>query len=286
MVLRGRALQFCSPPAFLRKPGMSTRLLLLFSLVAGISSGAQLISSSSIGGGTGNISAIDNNPTLSSVVSTERANVEPDRTFIARSSAGFGHLHSFSQTIWDNAVVAANVPALSQTSYAIAEARELLFPSINEAVLAIQLDASGWFSVNGGNSANNFALMSARLSVEGATLQVTQPGRRTLLVPYSITPGGSLSVSMYLLTQTYCEFTGPLTYAPFCRMTADFSHTVRAGGAQLLDPNTLTPITGATLLSESGFDYTAPIPPSAVPEPASLSLLAAGALFLVWRQRA
>jgi hypothetical protein len=93
-----------------------------------------------------------------------------------------------------------------------------------------------------------------------------------VLIPFSI---ASFDLSVGLTTVAFC-------HAP-CTTSSDFSNTALIGGYHILD-NSLNPIPGATLTSESGYDYVTP-PGSAVaaaPEP-GLTLLTAAVAFALAR---
>jgi hypothetical protein len=100
-------------------------------------------------------------------------------------------------------------------------------------------------------------------------------GDARVLLPFT---GGELGFSAQLTTLVGCK-------AP-CSASADLGHTALFGGYQILDSaGHLIP--GATLTSESGYDYVTP--PSgdaaAVPEPATSGLIALAGLAMWGRRR-
>jgi hypothetical protein len=68
-----------------------------------------------------------------------------------------------------------------------------------------------------------------------------------------------------------------------CSLSGDFLHTAAVGGALVLDLEG-NPISGATITSESGFDYSRALA-SPVPEPASSLLFATGLIAVILRRR-
>jgi hypothetical protein len=90
-------------------------------------------------------------------------------------------------------------------------------------------------------------------------------GNASILIPFT---SSSFGLAAQLTAQVGCT-------AP-CSASADLGHTALIGSYQILDSN-LNPITGATLTSESGYDYITPPAGAAapgVPEPASAFLVA------------
>ena len=62
-------------------------------------------------------------------------------------------------------------------------------------------------------------------------------------------------------------------------------HSLRFGGARVVSSTTGLRIAGATITSESGYDWTASLDgASEVPEPSSLALAASAGAFLLWRR--
>ena len=94
---------------------------------------------------------------------------------------------------------------------------------------------------------------------------------------------GSISVVQTLAGQWDCRAT---IDAP-CSTFADFYNSAKVGGAAVYDSN-FNLVDGATLSSQSGFDYTTALDAggsTAVPEPSTLALALAGLGFLAWRRR-
>jgi hypothetical protein len=85
---------------------------------------------------------------------------------------------------------------------------------------------------------------------------------------------GSTSLSEALLASWNC--TGSYYENGACTAGADFINSAMVGGAVVLDSNGNV-VPGATVTSESGFNYNDPIPSgAATPEPASLALFGSG----------
>jgi hypothetical protein len=90
-----------------------------------------------------------------------------------------------------------------------------------------------------------------------------------------------------LMTQFISDFACSGNGTADCAFVNDFYHTARVGGALILDSNGDV-IPGATMWSESTFDYTAPLDAvdGDVPEPSTYLLVAAGlGLFRVCRHK-
>lgn len=95
----------------------------------------------------------------------------------------------------------------------------------------------------------------------------------TILVPYS---NGTFGFQQQLYWDINCL--GNTNSG--CSLNLDFLHSALLGGAQVLDAN-LNAVSGATITSDSGFDYTAPLSSTAaVPEPGTLALMAGALLSL------
>jgi hypothetical protein len=97
---------------------------------------------------------------------------------------------------------------------------------------------------------------------------------RAILLPFTTS---SFEFFTRLTTQVSCD-------AP-CSAKADFGHTTLIGGYQILDSSGSV-IPGATLTSESGYDYTTPpaaAAPVGAPEPGS-ALLTIGIIGLLARK--
>jgi len=110
--------------------------------------------------------------------------------------------------------------------------------------------------------------------VDGCPVRYDATG--TVLLPFS-SSGFSLNTS--LQTAGRCVF----AYAG-CDFTADFNDTALLGGAVIYDANGNV-VQGATIVSQSGYDYTQPIPVSAVPEPATFGMTAIALAALAIRLR-
>ncbi|MBL8176608.1 MAG: PEP-CTERM sorting domain-containing protein [Bryobacterales bacterium] len=99
----------------------------------------------------------------------------------------------------------------------------------------------------------------------------------TLWVPYSST---SIGITMRMDAWARCE-TGP---NGDCKARMMFGNTGSVGGFRVLDAAG-NPVTGATVTSQSGHDYMAPLDSASVPEPGGLAPLAIGLTLAVTAQR-
>jgi hypothetical protein len=95
----------------------------------------------------------------------------------------------------------------------------------------------------------------------------------TILIPYS---GGRAFVNVWMHAVAGCTQYN----VQHCVAESDFSHTMSFVGGRILDSN-MTPIVGANLISESGFDYLSPT--NGVPEPRTIWMVSAclGGLLLL-----
>jgi len=120
-----------------------------------------------------------------------------------------------------------------------------------------------------------------------SSLQGVDPLQPTILTfSYTITPGVPVAIGFQLTTGDpgHLSFPGCGLPGPPCdfRVVSDFSDTAALGPVQVLDSlgNLLT---GVTITSESGFDYSRGAPPeSTVPEPGTLLVTAAGCMLLLF----
>jgi hypothetical protein len=105
---------------------------------------------------------------------------------------------------------------------------------------------------------------------------VIYQGEATIFIPFS---GNTFEFQAALSSSSLC-------HAP-CSAKTDLGHTALIGGVKILD-SSMNQISGATLTSQSGYDYVTPPSGAAapgVPEPASASLTVGMLGFLVWYAR-
>jgi hypothetical protein len=122
----------------------------------------------------------------------------------------------------------------------------------------------------------------------GDFLQVVSvPPAEILTFSYPITPGIPVAIDFVLRAGDPSHFLPlgcPFQTGPPCdiQLTSDLSDTAALGPVQVLD-SLGNPLTGVTITSESGFDYSRGAPPeSAVPEPGTLLVTTAGCILLLF----
>lgn len=100
---------------------------------------------------------------------------------------------------------------------------------------------------------------------------------------YAFFTGGALDLVQHLRGQWACS-TGTSNLS--CSFTGDFLNTAAIGGALVVDAQG-NPIPGATITSQSGFDYTRSLSTpaeSTVPEPSTMLLMSGGFVALIARR--
>lgn len=99
----------------------------------------------------------------------------------------------------------------------------------------------------------------------------------TAHIPFS---NSETTLNQVMGGQWYC------TAGEICSFDFNFFNSARVGNARILDETGTFVIPGATITSESGYDYTQPIADTSVPEPGSLIAVASGLLLLLRRRLA
>jgi hypothetical protein len=117
--------------------------------------------------------------------------------------------------------------------------------------------------------------LRSAISISSASGGYVYQGVSSVLIPFTTS---SFQLTTALISTASC-------HAP-CQASSNFGDTALIGGYRILD-SSMNPIPGASLTSESGYDYTTPPGPAAAdaPEPGS-AILTAGMLGLLgWRRR-
>ena len=155
-------------------------------------------------------------------------------------------------------------------------------------VVDVLFDLAGTYSLGPqslGSIAGHFSI--------GGTLGpggIAQPASTTTLFGQSFGENTNGAFHFVGTSQTPVPLTGSITVGLRLRATAQnngFVSTLNSlhfGGARVIDSTTGLAVAGATITSESGFDWTAPVPAS-TPEPGTLALTggALGCLLLLKR---
>ena len=220
--------------------------------------------------------------------------LEPYSNFSYAGQASFGHLGLKYQMN----TIASLDGFLRVTTYA-----PLFIAGTQNGVLAIDIMLEGTSSEKLDETAN-FAWLSYTIgngnafSVLSEFSQMLQTPQLTLTNNYGSTATYLPSGSQHLIAGTaYIPFSnGVLTlnqqmagqwrcyHGNTCQYYFDFFNSAMVGNARILDETGTTLISGATITSESGYDYTQPIADTSVPEPGSLIAVASGLLLLLRHQ--
>jgi hypothetical protein len=111
---------------------------------------------------------------------------------------------------------------------------------------------------------------------------VLEDGLNHFLLPYILSPGDTVSFGEEFVTSDYCDTTAAWGYNS-CFGQASFLDTAQIASITVDDANG-SPVSGATVSSLAGVDYTLP-PQTATPEPSSFILLGTGIIAVMGAMR-
>jgi hypothetical protein len=206
-------------------------------------------------------------------------------------------------------------PAYGGGNIYLRSSDRLMFPGLTSGILRLSFIYEGDFSYAGGDENSGFfssyglvgdgwtagvqyngAISDNHIQGRGAVHRLFNPTGSPVGTADLHTP----SLTLNAKTNLYSGMLGGTLYIPFsagfvdltqeftatwlceselgnsCSVRGDFLHTAAVGDAALLD-TAGNPLTGFTITSESGLDYSRELAtPTSVPEPASWLLIAAG----------